>query len=199
MPLKNRESCGARDFIPEFHETPQAVLRSTQDKKPTLPKPGPPAGHSALQQRVPSFRDDFDLPGGRSFLGSQRGGESSFFRNELVGHGTEEKPKPRLRKPKRVGRPERLNHSLNVHVPEWNYPIGRIRHREKREKVGRAPVSLLGLAAKFVRNVRRSPFRPRAAIFLVCFSGQRVQMDLHRARIADCLIGGLATHVANAP
>ena len=43
VPLKSREECGTRDFIPEFHQTPQAVLRSTQDKKPTLPMPGPPA------------------------------------------------------------------------------------------------------------------------------------------------------------
>ena len=42
VPLKNRESCGTRDFIPKFHQTPQAVLRSTQDKKPTLPKFDPP-------------------------------------------------------------------------------------------------------------------------------------------------------------
>jgi len=39
--------------------------------------------------------------------------------NEFVGHGAEEKSKPRPFNPERVGHPEMLTQSLGVDVLEW--------------------------------------------------------------------------------
>ena len=42
--------------------------------------------------------------------------------NEFVGHGAQEKSKPRPFKPERVGHPEQRNQSLGVDVLKWYHP-----------------------------------------------------------------------------
>jgi hypothetical protein len=59
--------------------------------------------------------------------------------DELVGHGTEEKSKPRPFKPERVGHPEKLNQSPGVDVLEWYHPQVRACQHKKRERVGHPP------------------------------------------------------------
>jgi hypothetical protein len=54
---------------------------------------------------------------------------ASIVANEFVGHGTEEKSKPRPFKLERVGHPEKPNQSLGVDVLEW-YPLNVIRRQE---------------------------------------------------------------------
>jgi hypothetical protein len=43
--------------------------------------------------------------------------------NELIGHDTQEKSKPRRSTSERVGHPEKPNQSLGVYVLKWYYPI----------------------------------------------------------------------------
>jgi hypothetical protein len=66
--------------------------------------------------------------------------------NKLVGHGRQEKSKPRPFKTERVGHPERLNQFLRVDVLEWYHPIVKARQQKKCERVRRPPFAKLQLA-----------------------------------------------------
>jgi hypothetical protein len=66
---------------------------------------------------------------------------ASIVPDEFVGHGTEEKSKPRPFKPERVGHPEKRNQSPGVDVLEWYHPRVGARQHKKRERVGHPPVN----------------------------------------------------------
>jgi hypothetical protein len=48
---------------------------------------------------------------------------ASVVANELVGHGRQEKSKPRPSRPERVGHTEKQNQFLSVDVLEWYHSI----------------------------------------------------------------------------
>jgi hypothetical protein len=55
-----------------------------------------------------------------------------------LGHGTEEKSKPRPFQ-KREGHPEKPNQSLGVDVLEWYHPNVSVRQWKEHERVGQPP------------------------------------------------------------
>ena len=60
--------------------------------------------------------------------------------NGFVGHGRQEKSKPRPSKPERVGHPEKQNQFLSIDVLEWYHAVVRARQAEKRRRVGHPPI-----------------------------------------------------------
>jgi hypothetical protein len=61
---------------------------------------------------------------------------ASIVANEFVGHGSEEKSKPRPFKHERVGHPEKQNQFLGVDVLEWYHPCVSYRQEKKPRQDG---------------------------------------------------------------